>query len=344
MYRKSAFFTTGSKYPIIMYMRIITQQTFGDVDVLQLSEVDRPEPGPGQVLIRLGAAGVNPLDVVVRAGRYHPRDGQGDGSVDLRESGFATPPFTLGWDIAGTIEAAGSGVSAFAPGDKVLGLVAFPALGKTHADFVVASPNELAHKPAALTTAQAGGLPLAGLTAWQALVGIAEVTAGQRVLIHAAAGGVGHLAVQIAKARGAYVIGTASAANQDFVRSLGADEVIDYRATDFTTVVDPADTVFDLVGGAYAERSATVLKPDGLLLTAVGVYLGITPERAVELGVRFGYVDVRPSAADLASLIDLAEHDKLTVRVAHTVPLEDAAKAHELVDTGHVAGKVVLVP
>ncbi|MGX1811967.1 NADP-dependent oxidoreductase [Nocardia sp. NPDC055321] len=325
-------------------MRITLQESFGGTAVLEISEVSRPEPGPGQVLIALGASGVNPVDVVVRAGSYRPRDGVGSETVDLRESGFATPPFTLGWDIAGTVAALGPGVSAFQPGDEVFGLLAFPALASAHADYVLASPNELVRKPDSLTMQQAGALPLVGLTAWQGLVGTANIAAGQRVLVHAAAGGVGHIAVQIAKARGAYVIGTASATNSEFVAGLGADEVIDYRATEFEKVVDPVDVVFDLVGGAYAERSLAVLKPGGQLIAAVGVYLGITPERANQAGVRFGYVDVRPSAADLAELVRLADTAALTVRVAHAVPLADIAKAHELVEGAHMAGKVVLVP
>ncbi|WP_244976106.1 NADP-dependent oxidoreductase [Nocardia huaxiensis] len=296
------------------------------------------------MLIALGASGVNPLDAVVRAGSYQPRDGAGGEAVDLRESGFAAQPFTLGWDVAGTVIDVGPGVSVFQPSDEVFGLLAFPELASAHADYVLASPNELVHIPDSLTMQQAGALPLVGLTAWQALVGIANITAGQRVLVHAAAGGVGHIAVQIAKARGAYVIGTASAANREFVLELGADEVIDYRATEFEKVVDPVDVVFDLVGGAYAERSLAILKPDGHLIAAVGVYLGITPERATQAGVRFGYVDVRPSAADLTELVRLAEAGALTVRVAHAIPLADIAKAHELVEGAHVAGKVVVVP
>ncbi len=375
-------------------MRILTQQTFGGPDVLTLDEVDLPQPGPGEVLVQVAAAGINPVDAVVRAGRYRPRDGVHADTVDLSESGFATPPFTLGWDVAGTVVAVGPEVShlnstarearsqgegvaarearsqapehhapldegvaardarsqapehhaALGPGDEVLGLLAFPALAATHAEYVVASVNELVRKPAGLSFEAAGALPLAGLTAWQALVGIGAVGPGHRVLVHAGAGGVGHLAVLIAKAKGAYVIATASAGNHDFVRELGADEVIDYRAVDFTTAVAPVDIVLDLVGGAYAERSAQVLEPGGLLIGAIGVFLGITPERAAELGLRFGYVDVRPSAADLTELLELIDVGALKVHVAHAIPLADAAKAHELLDSGHVAGKIVLVP
>lgn len=173
-----------------------TQATFGDPSVLRVVEVDVPEPNHGQVLIELGAAGINPVDLVVRSGAF-PLLGD--------------PPFTLGWDVAGVVAAVGPGVSQFLPGDEVIGLIAFPDAAGAYADYVLASPNEIVPKPADLTMEQAGGLPLAGLTAWQALVGIAGIDEGQRVLIHRAAGGVGHLAVQIAKARGATVIGTARA-------------------------------------------------------------------------------------------------------------------------------------
>nr|BFE85271.1 NADP-dependent oxidoreductase [Planobispora longispora] len=243
-------------------MRSVTQSTVGDPSVLEIVEVERPEPGYGQVLIKLGAAGINPVDAAVRSGAY-PILGE--------------PPFTLGWDVAGTIEAVGSGISAFAPGDEVLGMPAFPAEAAAHADYVLVSPNEIVRRPAALTVEEAGALPLAGLTAWQALVGIARVEAGQSVLIHRAAGGVGHLAVQIAKARGAYVIGTARADNHAFLRDLGADRLIDYTTADFVAEAGPVDVVFDLMGGEYGERSAAALKPGGLLVGALGGPMGASP-------------------------------------------------------------------
>ncbi|GGS61508.1 NADPH:quinone reductase [Planobispora rosea] len=311
-------------------MRSVTQSAFGDPSVLEIGEVERPEPGYGQVLIKVGAAGINPVDAAVRSGAY-PLLGE--------------PPFTLGWDVAGTVEAVGSGISAFAPGDEVLGMPAFPAEAAAHADYVLASPNELVRRPAALTVEEAGALPLAGLTAWQALVGIARVEAGQSVLIHRAAGGVGHLAVQIAKARGAYVIGTARADNHDFLRALGADRLIDYTVADFVAEAGPVDVVFDLVGGEYGERSAAALKPGGLLVGALGGPMGgITPERAAELGVRLEVVSVRPSAADLAQLVALAEAGRLRVHVDRALPLADVAKAHELISGGRTRGKIVLVP
>jgi NADPH:quinone reductase-like Zn-dependent oxidoreductase len=310
-------------------MRTVTQTVTGDPSVLTVTEVDRPEPDSGQVLIRVGAAGINPVDVAVRAGVY-PLLGE--------------PPYTLGWDVAGVVESVAPGISAFAPGDEVLGLLAFPAAANAYAEYVLASANEIVHKPAGLTVEEAAGLPLAGLTAWQALVGIAQVAPGQRVLIHRAAGGVGHLAVQIAKARGAHVIGTASAGKHDFVRSLGADEVIDYTTADFSAVLSDLDVVFDLVGGEYGERSARTLRRGGVLVGALSANLGVTPEQASELGVRVQGVNVRPSASDLTQLSALVTEGKLKVHVDQVFALEDAAKAHELSASGHTSGKLVLVP
>ncbi|MEU0483581.1 NADP-dependent oxidoreductase [Streptosporangium sp. NPDC006013] len=310
-------------------MRAITQSAFGDPSVLGTAQVDRPEPDHGQVLIRVGAAGVNPVDGAVRSGAYPL---------------LGSPPFVLGWDVAGTVESIGPGVSAFAPGDEVLGLLAFPDAGNAYADYVLASPNEIVHRPATLSVEEAGGLPLAGLTAWQALVGIARLGEGERVLVHAAAGGVGHLAVQIAASRGAHVTGTARTAKHDLLRELGADTLIDHTVADFVTETEPVDVVFDLVGGDYGERSAAVLKPGGVLVGAVGGNLGITGERAAELGVRLAVVNVRPSAADLSRLVALAESGRLRVHVDQALPLTEVAKAHELLSTRRTTGKIVLIP
>src|SRR6185312_1255705 len=176
------------------------------------------------------------------------------------------PPFTVGWDVAGTVDAVGPGVTRFAVGDAVFGMPWFPRAAGAYAEFVTAPSRHFAHRPAGLSEVEAGALPLAGLTAWQSLVDVAHVRPGERVLVHAAAGGVGHLAVQIAKARGAHVIGTASAGKHDLLRSLGADELIDHRAQRFEEVVEPVDLVYDLVGGEVAQRSLDVLRPDGLMI------------------------------------------------------------------------------
>ncbi|MFB7501270.1 NADP-dependent oxidoreductase, partial [Streptomyces sp. NPDC056161] len=197
-------------------MRAITQDALGEPDVLQEVELERPEPGVGQILVAVHAAGVNPTDWKHR--RY---------GIFLGK-----PPFTLGWDVSGVVEAVGVGVSLFEPGDEVFGMLPYPYGGGSHAEYVTGPARAFAPKPAALNHIEAGALPLVALTAWQTLVDTARVQPGQRVLVHAAAGGVGHVAVQIAKARGAYVIGTASAAKHAFVRGLGADEVIDYHTAD----------------------------------------------------------------------------------------------------------------
>lgn len=301
-------------------MRVITQKTVGDPSVLEVAEVATPVAGPGEVLVRVGAAGVNPVDTYIRAGGF-PALGE--------------PPFTLGWDVAGTVVRDGEG---FAAGDEVFGLLDFPGTGGGYAEYAVLKAANLVKRPSWLTAEEAGAAPMAALTAWQALVGRGGVSAGQRVLVHAAAGGVGHLAVQIAKARGAYVIGTASAAKHDFLRSLGVDEVIDYRHEDFTGI-DPVDVVLDTVGGEYAERSARVIRQGGVLVSIIPGNPAFDVDRASALGIRFELVlSVVASGADLAAL------PQLKVQIDHAVPLADAAKAHELVSSGRTTGKVVLVP
>lgn len=304
-------------------MRVITQKTVGDASVLEVAEVAKPVPGPGQVLVEVGAAAVNPVDTYIRAGGF-PALGE--------------PPFTLGWDVAGTVEQVGEGVRDLAAGDEVYGLLTFPGTGGGYAEYAVVDAANVVRRPSWLTVEQAGAVPMVALTAWQALVGRGGVAAGQRVLVHAAAGGVGHVAVQIAKARGAYVIGTASAAKHDFLRSLGVDEVVDYRNQDFTEI-EPVDVVLDTVGGEYAERSATVLKPGGVLVSIIPGNPGFDVDRASELGIRFElFTGVTASGADLAAL------PQLRVQIDHAVPLAEAAKAHELVESGRTTGKVVLVP
>src|ERR671931_462550 len=219
-------------------MRAIRQESFGGPEVMRLVEVDRPQPLPTEVLVRVHAAGVNPVDWKTRAGQGMLR----------------ALPFVVGWDVAGVVEAVGRGVTRFAPGDEVLGMPWFPRQAGAYAEYVTAPSRQFARKPDAMSFEQAGGLPLAGLTAWQALVETAGIGRGDRVLVHAAAGGVGHLAVQIAKARGAHVIGTARAAKHAFLRGLGADELIDYTATDFAAVLSDVDVVFDPIAEDYGPR------------------------------------------------------------------------------------------
>jgi NADPH:quinone reductase-like Zn-dependent oxidoreductase len=306
-------------------MRAIRQEVLGGPEVLHEVEVDRPGPGLSQILVRVHAAGLNPTDWKHRAHTIF----------------LGPPPFTLGWDVSGVVEATGFGVTVFKPGDEVFGMLPYPHGVGSHAEYVTAPARAFAFKPANVDHVQAGALPLAALTAWQALNDTAHLAAGQKVLIHAAAGGVGHLAVQIAKARGAYVIGTASAANHDLVRGLGADEMIDYHATDFEAVVSDVDVVLDTVGGDYPARSVRTLREGGVLVSL----LPFPPEVAADAaraGARAQVMLVEADHAGMAAIAGLVTEGRLRPVIAQTFPLANTAKAHERGDTGHVAGKLVL--
>ncbi|MDI9835662.1 NADP-dependent oxidoreductase [Streptomyces sp. KAU_LT] len=307
-------------------MRAISQNVLGGPEVLQEVRLERPEPGPNRVLVRVRAAGVNPTDWKHRA-----------------TGGFlGDPPFVLGWDVSGVVEATGIGVAAFQPGDEVFGMLPYPYGHGSHAEYVIAPVRALTHKPASIDHTQAGALPLVSLTAWQALVEHADLRPGQRVLVHAAAGGVGHAAVQIAKARGAYVIGTASAAKHGFLREIGADEAIDYRETDFAEAVKDVDVVLDTLGGETALRSLRVLRPGGVVVSIIPVGSDEFPEEAARLGVRAVRMLVDADRADMRSLVELIEQGKLRAAIERTFPLSDAAEAHALGEQGHVTGKLVL--
>jgi NADPH:quinone reductase-like Zn-dependent oxidoreductase len=218
----------------------------------------------------------------------------------------------------------------------------FPRPGNAYAEYVVSPSRQVARKPRGLDFVQAAALPLAGLTAWQALVDAAQLRPGQRILVHAAGGGVGHLAVQIARARGAHVVATASAGKHDFVRGLGADEIIDYQSVDFTRATGDLDVVFELVGRDYGRRSIEVLRPGGLFITAVE-RLDEGLKRAVEAaGRRFLGITVEPDGPGLEALAQLVDDGKLRVHVDRTFPLAEAARAHAALE-GSVTGKLVLV-
>ena len=278
------------------------------------------------MLVRVAAAGVNPVDWKVRA----------------RGGFLGDPPFTVGWDVAGAVEELGGGVTRFAPGDRVFGMPRFPRQAAAYAEYVTSPSRQLARTPENLSDIEAAGLPLAGLTAWQALVETADVQPGQRVLVIAAAGGVGHLAVQIAKARGAYVIGTASAAKHAFLTELGADEAIDYTSEDVAARVREIDVVLDLVGGDDAGRTVSAVRAGGIFIR---VPSASDLEQLLELAagrVRVTGILVEPDRLGLEELAALVDAGELRVHVSQTFPLEEAARAHELCETGHTQGKLVL--
>ncbi|MEV5341914.1 NADP-dependent oxidoreductase [Streptomyces sp. NPDC052676] len=308
-------------------MRAVSQDVLGGPEVLKIVETERPAPRPNEVLVRVRAAGVNPTDWKHRA-----------------NGGFlGEPPFVLGWDVSGVVEATGIGVAAFRPGDEVFGMVPYPFGHGSHAEYVTVPARALAPKPAGIDHVQAGALPLVSLTAWQALVETAELRAGQRVLIHAAAGGVGHVAVQIAKARGAYVIGTASAGKHGFLRELGADEVIDYRESDFAEAVKDVDVVLDTIGGDHSVRSLGVLRPGGVVVSILPVGSDDFYEEADRLGVRAVRMLVDADRTGMLEIARLVEQGALRPTIAGTFPLAEAAEAHRLGETGRTAGKLVLV-
>ena len=313
-------------------MRAIIQREVGGPEVLRLAEVPRPEPLPTEVLVRVRAAGVNPVDWKTRAGR---------GMAGV----LGEPPFILGWDVSGVVEALGTGVTTLKPGDAVFGMPWFPRAASAYAEYVTAPSRQFVRKPARLSHEQAAAVPLAALTAWQTLVDTAGVGPGQRVLIHAAAGGVGHFAVQIAKHLGAQVIGTARAAHHDWLRELGADDVIDYTRERFEEKLRDVDVVIDLIGDqvdATSTRSLEVLRPDGVL---VAVPSGVRPdllEAAGARGLRATGFLVEPDGASLGRIAELIECGEIAVEVADVLPLEDAAQAHIRGEQGRTRGKLVL--
>jgi NADPH:quinone reductase-like Zn-dependent oxidoreductase len=304
----------------------------GGPEVLQVQDVERPEPIATEVLVRVTSAGINPVD-------WKTRQGGGFGDA------IGEPPLILGWDVAGVVEEVDPDVTRFAPGDRVFGMPWFPRLARAYAEFVTSPARQLARTPEALTDEQAGGLPLAGLTAWQALVDFAEVGDGTRVLVHAAAGGVGHLAVQIAKARGAHVIGTAREEKHDFLRELGVDEPIDYTAQPFEEAVSEVDVVFDLIAGEeYGLRSLQTLREGGLWLCIPDDVPDSVAAAAREQSKRARSFLVEPDYAGLESLAALADEGKLRVVIEEAFPLAEAAEAHRRLEDGRARGKFVLIP
>ena len=293
----------------------------GGVDVLRYEAVDCGEPSIGELRVRVLAAGVNPIDAAIR-------------------QGFLKRPVPLptipGGDVSGFVDAVGPGVTDFSVGDPVHGVI-----GRTgaYAEYVVAPAAVFAPKPATLDHVHAAAVPLAALTAWQMIFELAQLRAGQRVLVHAAAGGVGGFAVQLAKHVGATVTGTAREENASYVRELGADEVVDYHASRFEDVARDMDVVLDLVGGDTQHRSWSVLKRGGTLVTACDQPLA---ERAHVAGACALRVSVRPDGGQLSKIGELIDAGRLRVHVSETFPLAEAARAHACIQTRHTRGKLVL--
>ena len=310
-------------------MRAIVQERFGGPEVLHLAQVPQPEPLPTEVLVRVHAAGVNPVD-------WKTRNGKGAAAA------MGPLPFTVGWDVSGVVEQTGRGVTRFAPGDEVFGMPRFPRQAAAYAEYIVAPSRQLARKPRNLSHIEAGAVPHAALTAWQAIVDTAGLEAGQRILIHGAAGGVGHLAVQVAKSTGATVVGTAKAAQHDFLRGLGADQLIDYTARRFEDEVADVDVVLDLIGGETSLRSVSTLRTGGLLILVPSAADQSVLGEAERRGIRATNIMVEPDYPALEQIAELAESGRLQVEIDAVFPLDEAARAHEHGESRSGRGKIAL--
>ncbi len=307
-------------------MNAVRIHTYGGRDVLTYEEAPRPLPAKDEVLIHVHASTVNPFDWAVRAGYL---------------TGWYnhTFPLILGLDVSGTIEEIGAEVTNFAPGDAVYARTD-PSRNGAYAEYVAVHASDVAAKPQSLDYIQAAALPQVALTAWRALIDGANLAKGQTVLIHGAAGGVGSLAVQLAKWLGAYVIGTASDQNLDFLRELGADEVIDYVSTPFEDHAHNVDVVFDTIGGETQQRSWEVLKPGGILLSVVQPP---SEETATTYGVRQQFIAASPPAASvLTKIAELVDAGHIKPVISHSLPLEEIQRAHELSESRHTRGKIIL--
>ena len=304
-------------------MKAIVVHEYGGPEVLKYEDVPRPEPKENEALVRVIAAGVNPVDALIRTGKYAKFFG-------------TTVPLIPGYDIAGIVEKTGAKITKLKAGDSIYAYVLW---GGGYAEYAVATEGEATAKPKSLNYIEAAAVPLVALTAWQALIDTAKLSAGQTVLIHGGSGGVGSMAIQIAKARGAKVIATASTSNQELLKQLGADVAIDYTKTKFEDVAKDVDVVLDSVGKDTLARSYGVVRKGGIIATLVA-----EPDQA-ELdkhGIRGAAISVKPNASELAEITKLIEEKKIKPVVSQVLPLTEAVKAQEQAATHHTRGKIVL--
>jgi NADPH:quinone reductase-like Zn-dependent oxidoreductase len=305
-------------------MKAVVIHEYGGPEVLKYEDVPRPEPKEDQILVRVVAAGANPVDGMIRSGMFANE-----------KRAF---PIILGGDIAGLVEKVGSKVTKFKAGDPVFAYVSLDNSGG-YAEYALTTERETALRPKSLTYAEAAAVPIVALTAWQALIDTAKLKPGQAVLIHGGSGGVGTFAIQIAKARGAKVIATASTRNQDLLKQLGADVTIDYTKQKFEDVAKDVDVVLDSIGKDTLARSYGVVKKRGFIVSIVA-----RPDQSEldKRGIHGAALSVEPNSDELAEIRKLIDEKKIRVIVSQTFPLSEAAKAQEQVATGHTRGKIVL--
>lgn len=328
-------------------MKAIQIHQAGGPEVLRYDEVPVPGIGPGEVLVRVHAVGVNPPD-------WYLREGMKVMPAAMRPA--LDFPLIPGTDMSGVVRAVAPDVRGFAVGDEVFGMLRFPGFdGRTYAEYVAAPASDLAHKPAGLDHVRAAGVPMAALTAWQYLIDLghevpspftgrvhrpAPITPGTTVLVNGAAGGVGHFAVQLAKMKGAHVVAVASGRHERFLRGLGADAFVDYTTTDVADAVGGVDLVIDAVGGPDSSRLLTVLKRGGTMLPVF--FAEYDPRETARLGITVSTLQVRSSGPQLAEIGRLFDEGGLQVGVDSTYPLPEADRAHARAARGHIQGKIVL--
>ncbi len=306
-------------------MKAVRIHEFGGPEVLKIEEIEKPVPAAGEVLIKIFATSINPVDSKIRSGKNYER--------------YKNPmPMTLGWDVSGVVEKTGKDVTAFKKGDEVY---ARPDLSRdgSYAEYIVIPVGKIGFKPKSISHNEAAAVPLAGLTAWQGIFDHGKLQPGQRILIHAASGGVGTFAVQLAKWKGAHVIGTASGNNLDFLKKLGADEVIDYKKQKFEDLLENIDVVFDLIGGDTQKRSVQVLKEDGILVSTLGI---VDKDLLVQKNIHGEAYMAQSIPEQLNQLASLIDEGKIHPVIAKVMPLEQVAEAQKESEEGHVRGKIVL--
>lgn len=309
-------------------MKAVVINQYGEPDELTYTEVPRPKVTDDTILVRVHAAGINPVDWKTRRGRGMAKR-YGDNPF----------PLIIGWDISGVVEAVGANIRDFQVSDEVYGMVGFPDVGGAYAEYVLTTPQYISHKPKNLSHTEASVIPLAALTAWQAMFDTANLQPEQKILIHAAAGGVGHIAVQLARWKGAYVYGTASARNTDFLQSIGVNEHIDYQTANFEEVLSDVDVVFDLIGGVVAQKSAQTLTQGGFLVSIqkTGTDFETLPDH-----IQWQWILVEPNPHTLKQITEIVEAGQLKPAISHTFSLKELPDAHRQSESGRTRGKIAI--
>lgn len=312
-------------------MKAMILKEFGGPDNLELADVEMPKAGKGEVLVRTRAVGINPIDLKTREG-----EGMAEAFKDAH-------PMILGWDVSGTVTEAGEGVAGVEVDDEVFGTIRFPGIGAAYAEYVAVPADQVAKKPSSISHAEAAAATLSALTAWQALMDTGKIKKGDKVLIHGAAGGVGNYAVQIAKSAGAFVVGTASGDGIEFVKKLGADQVIDYKKQRFEEEADGFDFILDTIGGENFVRSLRVLRPEGTIVLLPSDKAEEAEKAARDQGVRnYRHILMHSSGEDMRGIASMIEDGSIRISVDKTFPFDQLPEAHRALENGSVRGKVVV--